>query len=57
MPPSVAKKIKFVRGLFDKQTVLAEIQLGGSQREKFLVDLDKIVYKQKPTVVARTLGT
>jgi hypothetical protein len=44
MPTSVAKKIKFVRGLFDDQTVLAEIQPGGSQREKFLADLDKIVY-------------
>jgi hypothetical protein len=45
MPTSVAKKIKFVRGLFDNSTVLKEILPGGSQREKFLVDLDKIIYK------------
>jgi hypothetical protein len=45
MPPSVSKKIKFVRGLLDKDSILSEIQPGGSQREKFLKDLDKLIYK------------
>lgn len=45
MPPSVAKKIKLVRGLFDNETILSKIQPGGSQREKFLLDLDNIIYK------------
>lgn len=45
MPASVAKKIRFVRGIFDDNTILAEIQPGGSQREKFLQDLDKYIYK------------
>jgi hypothetical protein len=47
MPSSVAKKIKFVLGVLHKTTVLAEIQPGGSQREEFLAEVDKIIYKKE----------